>query len=120
MPGTTLHYQGHTLKSKVEFHWARFFFLEGLDWEYEPVTFREGTHSYTPDFRIERNFFIEIKVERATVRNRIELCPSGLLVIFGTPDRCYIRHKPAGMPGMERQFLRSWPEAYALIKRAQA
>lgn len=118
--GTTLHYQGYTLKSKVEFAWARFFFTEGVDWEYEPVTFRDGRTSYTPDFRIGNQYFVEIKADRGVVRNRIELCPSALLVIFGIPDRCYIRHKPAGKATMGREFIRSWAAAYGLIQRAQA
>lgn len=101
--GTKTLYKGYTLKSKGEHAWAHFFEMRGLSWEYEPVRFfQPGAphglgYTYTPDFAIDgRALFIEIKTWGATVFNNIHYCTTLLLVIFGTPERCYIRTKQAG------------------------
>lgn len=114
--GTLLHYQGYTLKSIVEFRWARYFMAEGFDWKYEPVRFRDGRESYTPDFGLDQNaFFIETKVYGArNVCNRFHLCTKPLVLIFGTPERHYCHYKPAGaqtfLPGHM-----TWPRAYQKV-----
>lgn len=89
-------YKTHNLKSYHEFAWAQTFEAEGLDWGYETITFRSGPYSYTPDFPIDQGvFFFEIKTWGANKINRIELCTKPLFVIFGLPNRHYVRYKPA-------------------------
>lgn len=102
-------YKTYTLKSKHEFAWAQTFEGEGLEWAYETITFRDGPHSYTPDFPIDGgSFFIEIKTWGANKINRIELCPSDLFIIFGMPERHYVRSKPAGSDKLNPGHARSW------------
>lgn len=115
--GTTLHYQGYVLKSKVEFAWARFFHVEGFDWEYEPVKFRAGRESYTPDFGLDgRAFFIETKAYGAkNIHNRFELCDKPLLLIYGAPERHYIRFKPAGAVTFQPGHYTNWTRAYEKV-----
>lgn len=108
-----LSYKGYNLKSKTEFYWARFFEQQRLPWEYEPVAFRLGRTSYTPDFALNnRAFFVEIKVWGANVENKIHLCDSPLLIIFGSPARHYIRFKPARSTVIERGHFLHWNLAY--------
>lgn len=117
--GTTLQYQGYTLKSKVEFAWARHYFMEEFDWKYEPVRFQQGRTSYTPDFGLDENeIFTEIKVYgEKHFSNHYFLCPQPLILICGTPDRHYAYLKPAG----KTQFLpkhTTFAQAYDLARKA--
>jgi hypothetical protein len=102
-------YKTYQLRSRHEFAWAQTFEGEGMEWSYETVTFRDGPHSYTPDFPIDGGaFFIEIKVWGANKINRIELCSQPLFIIFGMPDRHYVRFKPAGVAKLNIGHVRSW------------
>lgn len=94
------------------------FFSEiGLAWEYEPVTFRVAGQSYTPDFALlGRTLFVEIKTDRArNLKNHFELCDQTLLLIFGTPERHYIRIKPAGASRFLSGHLRHWTDVYTAL-----
>jgi hypothetical protein len=102
-------YKGCELKSGHEFAWAQTFEAEGLNWAYETVTFRAGRSSYTPDFPIDSGaFFIEIKVWGGNIKNRIELCTKPLFIIFGMPERHYIRFKPARATRLNVGHYRNW------------
>jgi hypothetical protein len=106
-------YRGYTFKSAHEFAWAQFWDGEGLDWEYEPMCFREGHHTYTPDFGLaDRTLFIEIKTYGAKQLNRFHLCTKPLLLIFGTPEHCYIRFKPNLADRFILTRFTDWTRAY--------
>lgn len=105
-------YKQYTLKSRHEFAWAQTFEAEGIPWEYETMTFRAGRFSYTPDFLLySRSLIVEIKVWGATRINRIDLCTLPLLLIFGLPERHYIRLKPAGAARVLPGHFTSWQDA---------
>jgi len=119
MHNAAIAYKGYILKSKTEFYWARHFEVQEITWEYEPTRFRagEGTPgrlSYTPDFGLNNcALFIEIKIWGATnVENNFYLCPLPLLIIFGTPDRHYVRLKPAGATQLDCGHFQDWSLAY--------
>jgi hypothetical protein len=117
MRNVIIAYKGYTLKSKHEFYWARYFEVEGFDWEYEPVRFGIKGASYTPDFGLnQRTLPIEIKVWGATnVENKFHLCPLPLIIIFCTPDRHYARIKPTNATQLERGRFRHWSLAYQRV-----
>lgn len=100
----------------MEFAWARFLYVEGFDWEYEPVRFQNGKQSYTPDFGIDQKaFFIETKTYGDKgANNRFHLCTKPLLLIFGVPERHYIRFKPAATPAFLPGHM-TWPRAYEKV-----
>ncbi len=107
-----IRYKNAILKSKHEFAWALHFDRAKMPWEYEAATFRDGHAAYTPDFSLHRRtLFIEIKVWGATRINQIHLCPFPLLLIFGMPERHYIRLKPAGMNTVQAGHFTSWERA---------
>jgi hypothetical protein len=117
--GTKIEYRGYTLKSKVEWEWARLFDEHGLTWEYEPIAFRDPGaphgkgYTYTPDFGLNgRTFFVETKPYSTKHLNRFHLCPAPLYLIFGYPDRHYIRFKPAGKAGFEPGHYNAWWKAF--------
>jgi hypothetical protein len=122
MHNAAIAYKGYTLKSKTEFYWARHFEVQEIAWEYEPTRFKadggvSGKLSYTPDFGLNnRTLFIEIKIWGATnVDNNFCLCIPPLLIIFGTPDRHYVRLKPAGAIQLDRGHFRNWNLAYQRV-----
>lgn len=122
MRNAAIQYKGYSLKSKTEFLWARRFEVEGYAWEYEPTRFRAdgitpGKQFYTPDFSVDvRTLFIEIKIWGATnLENNFYLCPLPLLIIFGTPDRHYVRVKPTGAAQLDRGHFRHWTLAYQKV-----
>lgn len=107
-----IRYKTYILRSKTEFAWALHFDRLKIAWEYETVTFREGRTSYTPDFPLyERTLFIEIKVWGATKINQIHLCNFPLLLIFGLPERHYVRYKPAEADRVLPGHFTSWRDA---------
>jgi len=111
-------YKKYELKSAHEFAWAQTFEAEGLDWAYEAVTFRDGRLSYTPDFLIDGGaFFFEIKPFGGDVKNRIALCLSPLFVIFGMPDRHYVRFKPCDHARLAPGHFSSWKLALDKVLR---
>lgn len=126
MPATTFgiqhSYQGYTLRSRVEFAWAQEFDARGLAWEYEPTTFRADEGSYTPDFALDGGaVYIETKVWGGrNVHNRFHLCRPPLLLIFGLPNKCYIRVKPADAETFLPARLASFALAYNLARRVAA
>lgn len=97
MRGTRINYKGYTLKSKIEYAWARHFDANKFDWTYEPIKFRgRRIGVYTPDFKLNAcNLFIETKPYNGGTMNDFALCTAPLLIIFGAPERHYIRFKPA-------------------------
>lgn len=102
-------YKTYQLRSKHEFAWAQTFEAEGLEWSYETVTFRQDKYSYTPDFPIDGGvFFFEIKTWGANKINRIELCNKPLFIIFGMPERHYVRFKPCNQSRLNPGHARSW------------
>ena len=52
---------GHYCRSSWEANVARVLAALRLAYEYEPVTFRMGDIHYTPDFRVEGRYWIEVK-----------------------------------------------------------
>lgn len=104
-------YKTILFRSYHEWTWARFFTKEGLIWEYEPETFKEGSERYTPDFRI-NPIYIEIKTYGAKRLNAFHVCSAPLLLIFGKPDRHYSFFKPAGASRFERARFTQWQSAY--------
>lgn len=116
--GTTLQYQGYTLKSTVEFRWARYFLTEGFDWAYEPMRFRDGKESYTPDFELDGQIFTEIKTYGTrNIRNHLHLCTKPLILIFGTPERHYCHLK---LPNEKLSYVKTFAIAYTLARKALA
>lgn len=123
MPAAAIHtFLGYTFRSRVEFSWAQEFETLGLPWEYEPFTFRQGRESYTPDFGLcGRELYAEIKVDRArNLHNKFHLCIVPLLLIFGTPQHCYIRIKPAGVDTFLSARFASFALAYNIARKAAA
>lgn len=120
--GTLITYKNIVFKSRVEFAWAQEWEARELDWEYEPVTFRTGEGSYTPDFQIcDRVSYVECKAWGArNIHNKFHLCVAPLFLIFGIPQRCYIRFKPAGALVFLPQRLTTFDAALALIRKAAA
>lgn len=119
--GTKIPYRGYALKSKVELAWARLFDVHSIPWEYEPVAFRDPQaptgkgYTYTPDFGLNaRAFFVEIKTYSAKHLNKFHLCPAPLYLIFGFPDRYYIRFKPAGKTAFVPGHYKAWWEAFRI------
>lgn len=78
-------YKGITLRSQLEYDWARFFESERLSWVYEPETFREGVYSYTPDFLVEGRIYVETKGEGIRLNASLRLCPDPLIICYGPP-----------------------------------
>lgn len=96
------------MRSKVERIWAQHFSRSGLHWKYELVTFGKKER-YTPDFYIiEKDIFIEIKVEYGRRLNQFHLCQWPLLLIFGTPDRHYAYFKQRGATDFDRTRMTNW------------
>lgn len=114
---TAITYRGVDFKSKHERAWARQWDRLELKWSYEPTRFINGRQSYTPDFLIEEiyTFYIEIKVFGARNLNRFELCPDPLFLIYGMPDRHYVRFKPAGALTFNTGHYTSWQLAYQKV-----
>lgn len=52
---------GQFFRSTWEANYARILNLRGIPWEYEPRKFKLGKTTYTPDFRVGKNEYIEIK-----------------------------------------------------------
>lgn len=86
-------YNGYLFRSRLEARWAVWLDAIGWEWEYEPegIDLGDGT-LYLPDFRVDRNFWLEIK---PCMPNREEIRKANLLasayqgpVLFGigTPD----------------------------------
>jgi hypothetical protein len=117
--GTLLSYQGYTLKSRVEFTWARYFFMEDFDWKYEPVRFQRGRESYTPDFGLDgEELFTEIKAYgEKRLENKYHFCIKPLILIFGTPDKHYCLFKPEGGARFLPGHIRSFTAAYDLARK---
>ena len=115
-------YKGYTFRSSVEFAWAQELESRGLPWEYETVVFRTEEGSYRPDFPLfNRRLFLEIKVEYArNVHNKLHLCPAPLLLIFGFPQKCYIRIKPAGLTSFLPGRSPSLDHALSQLRKAAA
>lgn len=115
-------YKGYKFRSRVEFAWAQEFDARGLAWEYETVVFRTAEGAYTPDFPLEhRTLYVECKVWGArNVHNKFHLCHAPLLLIFGVPNKHYIRYKPAGATQFTPQHLTSFDLALSLIRKAAA
>lgn len=123
MPASTIHtFKGYKFRSRTEFTWAQEFEARALQWEYETVIFRVGKESYRPDFPLNnRKIFVEIKVEGArNLHNKFHLCTAPLLLIFGLPNRCYIRVKLAGAANFLPGRFRTFPLAYAFVLSRKA
>lgn len=52
---------GQFFRSTWEANYARVLNLRGISWEYEPRRFKLGGTTYTPDFRLGRNKYVEVK-----------------------------------------------------------
>lgn len=119
--GTKIVYKGHILKSKVELAWAQLFDVRAIPWEYEPIRFRdphapEGKgHTYTPDFGLYGGmFYVETKSYGSTDLNRFHFCTKPLLIIFGYPDRYYIRVQRSSC--IARGHFTNWEEAFTEVR----
>lgn len=55
---TPTEYAGVLMRSKLETRWAAFFDAHGIDWIYEPTTYRMGRVYYKPDFLLDANFIL--------------------------------------------------------------
>ena len=110
-----------TFKSQHEYMWATWFDRLDLDWEYEPVTFKDKEpdlpFTYTPDFGLHENtLFVEVKTYgNQVVKNRLEFCTYPLIIIFGHPLKCdlYVQ-----FPENTKQTHRftDWASAYNLAR----
>ena len=81
-------YKGYKFVSKLEAHWAVFFDLLGVTWQYELQGFRMGSVCYLPDFAVQ----VPVK--------SMEPGLLGLLPTF-TPveaEQVWVEVKPAGKP----------------------
>lgn len=114
---TAVTYRGVEFKSKHERAWARVWDRSGLSWRYEPTKFINGRQSYTPDFLIldTYEFYTEIKAFGARNMNRFELCIEPLFLIYGLPDRHYVRFKPKGCATFTPGHFTSWTLAYQKV-----
>jgi hypothetical protein len=64
---------GIVTRSALEARWAIFFTGIGLEWKYEPTTFRlRNGHNYTPDFKVENLGWIEIKPTLGHLRESVK------------------------------------------------
>lgn len=102
------------MRSEHERIWAKYFTSIGLSWEYEPVTFRQAGHRYTPDFALlGQSVFVEIKTFSArNVHNAFHLCTKPLILIYGLPSKHYIRIKPAQADRFSPGHLKHWSHIY--------
>lgn len=57
IPNRPTEYAGVMFRSQLEAHWAAFFDVAGIEWEYEPVRMR----GWVPDFRLWGKFLAEVK-----------------------------------------------------------
>lgn len=80
-------YNNIIFKSRLETLWARHFDEWGLSWSYEPETFRDGRYSYTPDYRVDRRVWVEVKGRTIPMNRSIRLCPRPLIVLCGPPTQ---------------------------------
>lgn len=90
-----MRWRGIDFKSQLEAFWHETFLLANLEPEYEPITVPTPNGpfgSYTPDFRLIRYFYVEIKPYGfASEANDARIRASGLPVmsIFGSPRGGY-------------------------------
>lgn len=84
-------YKGITLRSLLEWDWARFLDWERIPWNYEPVTFFNNKGTYTPDFQVgNKNIFFEAKGSLSYLNRHINACTYPLIFALGEPRSCSI------------------------------